>query len=265
MAYASSIMPTGSKLWLLDLGILHCDASGLLSGTNVFNPRLPPQPHERRYLIMISGLIHYPGVGLILFDVGSCEDVIKNWTREIIECTPRTWEKSINGLPEAIKAIGAGEIKDVKAVVLSHLHMDHAGGLEHFFDTDVEIWCHESELKNAFWANVLRLKWRTISEPSYEIWQGVTLHRCPGHTEGSIVMELTLEIQGTVLLTGDLFHIKENYEIRIPHGSLMRDFNGWHRSRECVRHLAKKKNAKVLLGHEPSYYYSFNVSPGFTE
>lgn len=84
---------------------------------------------------MISALIYYPGFGLILFDVGSCEDTIKNWAAPTTECLPRIWSKDINGLPEAIKASGAGEITDVKAVVLSHLHFDHAGGLEHFFGT----------------------------------------------------------------------------------------------------------------------------------
>jgi glyoxylase-like metal-dependent hydrolase (beta-lactamase superfamily II) len=84
---------------------------------------------------MISVLLFYPEIGLILFDVGSSEDIIKNWDPAYTECTPRIWDKAVHGLPEAIKATGAGEIQDVKKVVLSHLHLDHAGGLEHFFDT----------------------------------------------------------------------------------------------------------------------------------
>jgi glyoxylase-like metal-dependent hydrolase (beta-lactamase superfamily II) len=39
-------------------------------------------------------------------------------------------------LPNAIKAAGY-DIKDVKGVVFGHLHLDHAGGLEHFVGTDV--------------------------------------------------------------------------------------------------------------------------------
>jgi metal-dependent hydrolase (beta-lactamase superfamily II) len=61
--------------------------------------------------------------------------------------------------------------KDIKAVVLGHLHVDHAGGLEIFVrifkfrvlcvpltilctqkDLDTPIWCHERELKSAFFS-----------------------------------------------------------------------------------------------------------------
>jgi glyoxylase-like metal-dependent hydrolase (beta-lactamase superfamily II) len=57
-----------------------------------------------------------------------------------------------------------------------------------------------------------RLNWKTFSQNSFQIWQGITLHRRPGHTDGSVVMELELPVRGTVVLTGDLFHVKENYE-----------------------------------------------------
>jgi glyoxylase-like metal-dependent hydrolase (beta-lactamase superfamily II) len=117
------------------LGGLSTDAAGILSGANTFPYGMPPQSHERRDLIMISVLIFHPSVGLILFDVGSSEDIISNWDSRTLECLPRGWEKDIHGLPAAIRATGAGDIKDVKVVVMSHLHMDHAGGLENFFDT----------------------------------------------------------------------------------------------------------------------------------
>lgn len=120
---------------MLDLGILDIDASYVLSGANVPLHGAEPQTHETRPCLMIAGLLYHPDVGLILFDTGSREDVIKSWDKEFLECAPRAWDKDIHSLPAAIKATGAGEIGDVKAVILSHLHLDHAGGLEHFFGT----------------------------------------------------------------------------------------------------------------------------------
>ena len=66
---------------------------------------------------MITDLLYYSDVGLILFDTGPREDVIKSWDKEFLECAPRIWDKDIQSLPAAIKATGAGEISDAKAVI----------------------------------------------------------------------------------------------------------------------------------------------------
>lgn len=54
-------------------------------------------------------------------------------------------------LDKAIAKTGH-RIQDVKAVVMGHLHLDHSGGLEHFYGTDVPIYVHELELKHAFYS-----------------------------------------------------------------------------------------------------------------
>ncbi|RDH25024.1 Metallo-hydrolase/oxidoreductase [Aspergillus niger ATCC 13496] len=272
-----SSLPVGSKLWLLDSGTLDIDASYVLSGANVPKSNQPSQIHDTRQCLMIAALLYHPDLGLILFDTGACEDIINSWDKEFLECVPRTWVKDIHSLPAAVKATGAGDITDIKAVVMSHLHLDHAGGLEHFFFWG-QIWCHEKELKNAFWASAtghdsglfrpdyLRadlLNWKTVSEQVVELWSGVTLHMCPGHTEGFLVVELKFQVAGTVVLTGDLFHVKENYEDGQPQGFLMRDYNTWHRSRDYVRRLVRQTNAKVCLGHEKSYFDKFVKSPEY--
>ncbi|KAM0226505.1 hypothetical protein ACHAQD_000427 [Fusarium lateritium] len=280
MAGLATSLPKGAKLWLLDLGHLDMDAAVVFSGANTFPAHLPPQQHERRDLVMIAALLYHPDAGLILFDTGSCEDVIASWGKESMECTSRNWDKKVHGLPEAIKATGAGDISDVKAVVLSHLHCDHAGGLEHFIDSDVEIWCHEDEFKNAFWTTatgieqgtyrpdyllVDRFNWKTFSGPTFEIFPGFNLHLCPGHTPGGIAAELEFEETGCVILTGDAFHIAENYELGIPPGAITRDFNAWHRSRLYIRNLAQKKKAKVVLGHDVAYFRALKANPGFIQ
>jgi glyoxylase-like metal-dependent hydrolase (beta-lactamase superfamily II) len=92
------------------------------------------------------------------------------------------------------------------------------------------------------------------------------LHHTPGHTPGSIMMELSMEHSGTVLFTGDLFHVKENWEDGIPQtGSLMRDYSAWARSSQFAKRLAAVKRAKVILGHEGAYFDKFPKSPQYLE
>lgn len=74
---------------------------------------------------------------------GSCEDVVMSWGTQLLECTPRIWDREKNSLPAAMKAT-CNDVKDIKAVVVGHLHPDHAGGLEHFFGIDVAFWVTET-------------------------------------------------------------------------------------------------------------------------
>lgn len=143
---------------------------------------------------------------------------------------------------------------------------------------DVEIWVHETELRSAFWAaatgvdrgvyhpeylQIDSLNWKTFNSSSYELFQGITMHLCPGHSEGLSIMQIELENAGTVILTSDLFHVKENWELGRTQGLLMRDHNSWHRSRDFVKNLVQRTNARICLGHEPAYFEAFKKSPEF--
>lgn len=139
-----------------------------VNGGGVSNPN---PVNKRRDLMMIAGLIDHPEMGLILFECGSTEDVksvripdhgppassqtdkkpLKEWSNEATDLFPRTCYKEQHHLPNAIKNAGYN-IKDVKAVIMGHLHLDHAGGLTHFRDTGVPIYVHEEEFKHACWA-----------------------------------------------------------------------------------------------------------------
>ena len=45
------------------------------------------------------------------------------------------------------------KLEDIKKIIIGHLHLDHAGGLDEFLDRkDVEIWVHDRELRSAFWS-----------------------------------------------------------------------------------------------------------------
>lgn len=143
----------------------------------------------------------------------------------MVDVFPRTVYNPEHRLPAAIKATG-NEIKDVKAVVIGHLHIDHAGGLEHFMNSGVPIYVHEEEFKYACWAvgtktdvgvyladymDLAHLNWKTFSDPHYALCQGITLHFSPGHTPGLCVMQVNLSRDGAFVWTTDQYHIAQNH------------------------------------------------------
>lgn len=108
--------------------------SRLLRGVNGGSKSDPNPTNKRRDLALIAGLIDHPTAGLILFETGCAEDVDVKWGAPITDVFPRTTYNEEHKLPAAIKAAGY-DIKDVKKVIIGHLHLDHAGGLEHFVGT----------------------------------------------------------------------------------------------------------------------------------
>ncbi|KAL8284225.1 hypothetical protein RQP46_004974 [Phenoliferia psychrophenolica] len=163
--------------------------------------------------------------------------------------------------------------KDVKMIIIGHLHLDHAGGLDLFKDMkDIPIWVHERELKSAFYSVATgadagvyldhyldtSLNWKTFDDTTLDFAQGIVLHHVPGHTDGSVAMQLkknsnifvTVLEQGTFLFTGDLFHVAENYSVGIPQGWLARDHPAWFNSYNRIKRLAARTKGKVIMGHD---------------
>lgn len=256
--------PKGTKMHILDLGSLEADESWIFRGANTSKLSNLNPTNQRRELVLISALIEHPDAGLILYDVGCAEDLEVAWPAPVTDVFPRVKYSDEQKLPNAIKATG-NDIKDVKAVIISHLHLDHAGGLEHFVGTDIPIYVHEEEFKHACWAVAAKadlgvyqghymllekLNWQTFTESQLELYQGITLHHTPGHAPGLCMMQVNLDHDGTFIWTTDQYHVAENYELGHPHGGLARDHNAWYRSLNMTRRLQRLFNARLIYGHD---------------
>ena len=101
--------------------------------------------------MVISILIEHPTEGLLLFETGSGKDYPDVWGPPLNDIFARVDYTEDQELDAAIAKTGHN-IKDIKGVIMGHLHLDHAGGLENFKGTDVPIYVHEKELKHAFYS-----------------------------------------------------------------------------------------------------------------
>lgn len=242
----------------------------------------------------MSILISHPQEGLILYEAGAGKDYPEVWGPPLNDIFARVDHKEDYELDVAIAKTG-NNIKDVKAVIMGHLHLDHAGGLEHFRDTGVPIYVHELELKHAFYSVATKFdlgtitfilicrillttagvylpkdltfnqNWTPFSGQSFEFAQGITLHHSPGHTPGLAIMQLNLEKSGTWIATTDQYHVKENFFADQPQGWLARDHDDWWRSHQMIKGIKKRTDAKMVFGHCRETLLSYDVAPKFYE
>ncbi|KIM88008.1 hypothetical protein PILCRDRAFT_814690 [Piloderma croceum F 1598] len=260
-----NVCPDGTKAWMLCLGYLEADEGFLVraGNTSLASNKDAARGNKRRLLPMYCVLIEHPYEGLILWETGSGSHYPELCGPVFNDVFPRVIYEPHHDLKAAIESTGHS-YRDIKAVVIGHLHVDHAGGLDIFKGTDTPIWCHERELKSAFFSVAtgadfgvylphyldLGLNWKTFTETELDFAQGITLHHFPGHTEGLIGMQLNLPHDGTFIFTGDLFHVKENYYDGVPQGWLARDHPAWFNSYQRVKRLQHRTKGKVIMGHD---------------
>lgn len=150
----SNICPPGTKFHMLEVGWLECDEGFVVRGANQSRKSTEHQAfvNKRRQMPVYCILIDHPHEGLILWDTGCGTDYPEVWGPAMSDVFARVRYEPQHELRAAVKMAGY-DLEDIKTVIISHLHVDHAGGLDDFLDrSDVEIWVHEKEFHSAFWS-----------------------------------------------------------------------------------------------------------------
>ncbi|KAF2162597.1 hypothetical protein M409DRAFT_26839 [Zasmidium cellare ATCC 36951] len=266
--------PEGTKLWLLHCGNIEADEGWFMRGGGTTTASNPKNIATRRKGVIISVLIEHPTEGLILFETGGGDNYPEVWGAPLNDIFARVEYTPDQELPAQIKKTGH-DIKDVKAVIMGHMHLDHAGGLENFRGTDVPIWIHEKELKHAFFSVATKtdigvylpkdldftLNFRAWFGPFLEIAPGINLRHSPGHTPGLAIMQVNLRQSGTWIFTTDQYHVVENWESGVPQGWLARDHDDWVASDQMIKSLQKRTNGKMVFGHCAETFFKYELAP----
>lgn len=150
----SNVCPPGTKFHVLEVGWLECDEAFVTRGGNTSLKSTEGQAfvNKRRQMPMYCILIDHPHEGLILWETGCGKDYPTAWGPAASDIFARVKYEPRHELRAAVEATG-NNIEDIKKIIIGHLHLDHAGGLDNFLDTtDTEVWVHEKELNSAFWS-----------------------------------------------------------------------------------------------------------------
>jgi N-acyl homoserine lactone hydrolase len=168
-----------------------------------------------------SFLIEHPQ-GLVLFDTGCNPRVAVEpeayWGRLAkllnVRMTP---DQAVDA---QLRAHGY-DPADVKFVVVSHLHLDHAGGLALF--PHAKFFVMKGELPYAYWPDrrvrrsfiledllpTRRFDWNELTEDTDLFGDGsLQMLKTAGHTPGECSLFVRLKRDGPIVLTGDTIHIR---------------------------------------------------------
>ncbi|MGH8175776.1 MAG: N-acyl homoserine lactonase family protein [Steroidobacter sp.] len=177
-------------------------------------------------------------------------------------------------LASQIEALGL-KPADIDFLAFSHFHFDHIGNALLFPDA---VWILDKTELDAANANppVFQLTedFRAkMSAARKEIIAGdhdvfgdgtVRILKAPGHTPGHQVLALKLQKSGAVVLSGDLYHLRENRQFR-----RMPVFNSNRAdtlaSFDRIETIVKNTNARFVVQHDPVDFAALPKFPAFLE
>lgn len=243
------------RVYILDGGCLELESSTLVAGKN----------YGRRIRVPVQMFLVETADGYVLVDTGNDPDVIADapgtWGAELVRnVTPRMAPENH---PYAQLELLGLTARDIRTVVYTHLHHDHAGGAR-FFPDALHI-VQKAEYRWAFnpdrFAEMIYLKsdfghtlqWQ-LADGDWCFSPGLHLLSTPGHTPGhqSVVLWDVPDI-GTVIIAGDAVYCRENVERDVPPGiatSVPEASASLHR----ITALASATDATLLVSHEAEWF-----------
>ena len=155
-------------------------------------------------------------------------------------------------------------------VVQSHLHYDHAGGLE--FVPEATVYVQREELSFAYWPPVYQRDvyvrqdfdpvrhWKQL-HGEYDIFNDgrLVIFPTPGHTPGHQSMLVRLESEAYIL-AGDAVYDRDKMQARCLPGLLWSPdaiIESW----EKIEELQRRHNARLIVTHDLHWQDNMKLGP----
>jgi glyoxylase-like metal-dependent hydrolase (beta-lactamase superfamily II) len=265
--------PDKLTVTILPTGTMHADLNWLL--TSPMHMASRSAPVKQRDWVEVpthSVFIEHPSGKKLLWETGVPRDWENRWSPTgfgeffpVDAATEDMW------LDSRLKQLGL-EPGDMDYLLLSHLHMDHAGNAQWWRGTGTTIIVDEEEKKGAFSFDGYNLgghirsdydglELTTISEDT-EILPGITLLQTPGHTFGTLSLQVELEDSGTMIFTSDALYLKESFGPPAIAAGIVYDTVAWFASVEKLRGIQEKTGASLVFGHSGEQIHQLRTGPG---
>lgn len=266
------------KLYILDTGYLETDKNTVVANATVGTKSKPKVENEWIKLPVMAFLIETEE-GYILYDTGSNPKAMNGyWQNIMTEIYPLTQNEN-QTLEKQLELCGV-KPEDIKTVVLSHMHLDHAGNIGLF--PHAKVYAPKEDFINAQ-ITVRKTPNREahggyikgdLDEPieytlvdgddDFEIAKGVEIINLPGHVGGLLGLVVHLEGE-TLILPQDSVYTSEIYGPPAKLSGFLYDSRAFVNSIEKVRKIAKKYDAKVIFAHDDEFFKTLKVAPNYYE
>ncbi|HUJ68462.1 MAG TPA: N-acyl homoserine lactonase family protein [Syntrophorhabdales bacterium] len=246
------------KLYVFESAKMHVPDRGMMSGRPSGVPVTIPVPFY---------LIDHPK-GLALFDTGMKLD---NWPAQYKQDGDQRPDQMID-----VQLAACGfKLDDIKYVIMSHLHLDHAGGMPLFPKATFIV--RKSELRAAWWPERFQVHYifddyketRNFSfielddTEVFDVFQdgSVLCIDTKGHSQGHQSLVVNLPRSGRFVLTADAAAMAEILDEGVL-PAIAWNAEEALRSLRKMQHM-KREGATVLMAHDPDQWEKTRLAPEY--
>jgi len=210
--------------------------------------------------------------GTVLFDTGGHPSLASN-PRARLGDAADAFEVTMIEEDGVVSKIGTAgfEPSDIDHVVLSHLHYDHAGGIEFFPES--QFYAQRRELEFAHWPPIYQreiylpadfdhpVHWNEL-EGDYDLFGDgrVIIFTTPGHTAGHQSMFVKLSDEKSLVLVADAAYLPRNIELNaLP--AIVWNPDAMVASWQRIREFKTRHGAELIFTHDLSWPETTRVAP----
>ena len=250
------------RLYALDCGRIQLKDMGMFSDTGEYDGK----PGT---LVDPCWVIRHPK-GTLLWDTGLGDTMAENKNGVDIDIGHMQVDVT---LLDQLKAIGLTPA-DITYLSISHAHFDHTG--------------NANEFPNATWIlNRAEVAWaetrpnQFVDPDRFNAYQGaktemidgdydvfgdgsVRILKTPGHTPGHQSLLVKLKKAGTVIISGDLYHVRDNYRFRrVPAFNVERADT--LASIDRINTILKNTRGRLVVHHDPQDFKALPAFPKYLD